>query len=199
MASDDLNIYVSYDNKISIVLFVNSSDTFYVSKPLTYTFDQIEFINTPRDINYFDPVELINYYIPHNTQLKYRNLLIEGLYALFAKIFNRFDLSNKDEFSVSFTNNKFISNKDEDAPYYFRKEYIDNPKYRFIEISFKRKYDAVSNQFYFDVIIFYKLNITFDGKSKVITDIVISKIILDNHNYINDIIFSLFTSLDKYF
>ena len=160
MEHNDLNIFMSYDNKTSIVLFVNALDTFYVNRFKISDFDQIDFVDTPRYINYFNPIELINYYSPKNVQIKYKNLLLKGLYTLFPKIVNNFDLINKNEFSISFENNRYLSTKDKETPYYFRKEYVENPNYYYIKLSFKKMYDILNNQFYYDVFISYKLNVT---------------------------------------
>ena len=58
-------------------------------------------------------------------------------------------------------------------------------------------YDEVNNQIYFNMNIFYKLNITYIETNKTILDIIINKINLINPNYINDIIENIINNLDK--
>lgn len=58
-------------------------------------------------------------------------------------------------------------------------------------------YDEVNNQIYFNMNIFYKLNITYIETNKTILDIIINKINLSNPNYINDIIENIINNLDK--
>ena len=199
MEHNDLNIFMSYDNKTSIVLFVNALDTFYVNRFKISDFDQIDFVDTPRYINYFNPIELINYYSPKNVQIKYKNLLLKGLYTLFPKIVNNFDLINKNEFSISFENNRYLSTKDKETPYYFRKEYVENPNYYYIKLSFKKMYDILNNQFYYDVFISYKLNVTCERKTLLISDIILCKINLQDTDYMNSIKNEILTSLEKLF
>ena len=197
MNNDELNVYLSVNNTTRFVLFINSLDSFYVNNRVLNNYDRLDFINTPRDINYFNPKKLISYYNPDNIQFKYKNLLIDGIYALFPKIINSYSLIDKDEFSICFENDKYISSKSKISPYYFRKEYIDNPNYYYIRVYFKKMYDEVNNQIYFNMNIFYKLNITYMDTNKTISDMIINKINLSKPNYINNIIENIIISLDK--
>jgi len=196
---NNLNIYVSYDNKTNFVLFVNFLDKFYVDKNVINYYDQIIFINTPKQINYLNPINLIYYYNTNNIHFKYSNLLTEGLYFLLPLIIDKLKLLNKDEFLISFENNKYISSKSKESPYYFRQEYINNPNYYYIKLNFKKIYDKINNQFYFDVIISYKLNVNYNEKSKVILNIFIYKLMINNPDYNDYIIYSLISNLDKNF